>query len=55
MTWAARILLVGVLALAAISVLSAAIAFAAPYLAAVLVLFVVGTWLLRKLDTEDSQ
>jgi hypothetical protein len=42
MNWAARILLVGILAIASISMLGAAIAIAAPYIAALIVLWGVG-------------
>ena len=52
MTWIARILLVGVLAIAAIVLISTAIAFAAPYLAALLVLAAVGRYLFHLLDAK---
>jgi hypothetical protein len=51
--WAARILLLGILALAAIAILSQAIVFAAPYLAALIVLSVAGIVIYAIL--EDSE
>lgn len=50
MMWAARILLVGILALATISLLASAIAFAAPYLAAIVVLWFLGWVILRVIE-----
>jgi hypothetical protein len=50
----ARILLVGVLAIAAITLLSAAIHFAAPYLAALVVLGLIGGVLFARLGQDDS-
>lgn len=54
MNWAARILLIGVLALAAISLISAAIVFAAPYLAALTVLILVGKALWNALESSPE-
>lgn len=53
MSWAARILLVGILVITIISLISVAITFAAPYLAAIIVLFVAGKWLMNTLDRKD--
>jgi len=54
--WAARILLVGILVIASIAILSTAIAFAAPYLAALVILWGLGKWCLNKLqDTKPPE
>lgn len=54
MMWAARILLVGILAVAAISLIATAIVFAAPYLAALIVVLAVGAIIYRLLGTDST-
>lgn len=54
MMWAARILLVGILAVAAISLIATAIVFAAPYLAALIVVLAVGAIIYRLLGTDSA-
>lgn len=53
MIWLARVLLIGILALASISLLGAAIAFAAPYLAAIIVLWLIGAGLWKMVGNKD--
>jgi len=52
-----RILLVGVLVIAAVMILATAIVYSAPYIAAFIILVLVGKFLLWKLDRnqEDNQ
>lgn len=54
MMWAARILLVGVLAVAAISLIATAIVFAAPYIAALVVLLAVGAIIYRLIEDDST-
>lgn len=54
MMWAARILLVGILAIASITILGSAIAFAAPYIAALLVLWGIGKLIDIKLTSGTA-
>lgn len=54
MMWAARILLVGILAIATVSLLASAIAFASPYIAAIIVMWVIGKALLSFLEREEQ-
>jgi F0F1-type ATP synthase assembly protein I len=51
--WAARILLVGILAIASISIVGTAIAMASPYIAALLVLWTIG-WVIYKIIPTGS-
>jgi hypothetical protein len=51
---AARILLIGILALASISLLGTIIAFVAPYIAALIVLWIVGAVIWRMLRNSSS-
>jgi hypothetical protein len=54
MSWIAKILLYGILALATIYVMSAAIAFVIPYLIAVLVLLLLGKVIYEGLQDESE-
>lgn len=53
MNWIVRILLVGILATAMVSLLAMAISFAAHYIATIIIVFVIGRWLYSKIDLPD--
>jgi len=55
MMWATRVLLVGILAVAAISLISIAISFASTYLAALVVLCTVGKWVYSQIGSSDKR
>lgn len=50
MIQAVRILFIGILAIATVSLLGAAIAIGAPYLAAIVVLWIIGAFIYRKVE-----
>lgn len=55
MAWLTRILLVGILVFAALHLLTMAVIFAAPYVAALLILFVIGKFLLGMINDNAKQ
>lgn len=55
MNWAAKILLIGILAIASISVMGAAIAIAAPYIATLIILWLAGKFLLSWFPSQEPE